>query len=52
MFSPIILPHLGMRGDDTALVCGMSLGHADAAAPVNTYYTPRLPVAEFSHWCD
>ena len=51
MFWPIIMPHLGLA-DDKALVCAMSLGHADAAAPVNTYYTPRLAVAEFCHWCD
>jgi nitroreductase len=50
MFSPIVLPQLGLDGKDTALVCGMSLGHADASAPVNGYYTPRVAVAEFSHW--
>lgn len=50
MFWPIIMPHLGLA-DDKALVCAMALGHADTAAPVNTYYTPRLEVAEFSHWC-
>jgi nitroreductase len=52
MFSPIVLPQLGLSGDDTALVCGMSMGHADAAAPVNGYYTPRVPVADFCHWRD
>ncbi|MEO8543179.1 MAG: nitroreductase [Burkholderiaceae bacterium] len=50
MFSPIILPRLGLAGDDIALVCGMALGHADTEAPINSYYTPRLAIADFSHW--
>jgi nitroreductase len=52
MFSPIVLPQLGLNGADAALVCGMALGHADTAARVNGYYTPRVAVGEFSHWLD
>jgi nitroreductase len=50
-FSRIILPHIG-AGPDEMLVCGMSLGHADEAARVNSFHTPREPVASFTHWVD
>lgn len=48
-FASIVLPHIG-AGPDEMLVCGMSLGHADAENPVNSFHTPRVPVAEFTHW--
>ena len=50
-FSKIILPHIG-AGAGEMLVCGMALGHADAAEVVNTFHTPRVPVAEFTTWLD
>jgi nitroreductase len=50
-FARIILPHIG-AGPDEMLVCGMSLGHADVSAPVNTFHTPREPVAAFTRWLD
>lgn len=50
-FARIILPHVGARADEV-LVCGMALGYADEAAPVNSFHTPRLPVAEFTRWMD
>jgi len=50
-FSSIILPHIG-AGAGEMLVCGMALGHADAAEVVNTFHTPRVPVAEFTTWLD
>ena len=50
-FAKIILPHIG-AGPDEMLVCGMSLGHADVTAPVNTFHTPREPVAAFTRWLD
>ncbi|MGZ5180091.1 MAG: nitroreductase [Ramlibacter sp.] len=50
-FARIILPHIG-AGPGEMLVCGMSLGWADPAAPVNTFHTPREPVAAFTHWLD
>lgn len=33
--------------DNNALVCGMAMGYADYAAPINSYRTTRLPVSEF-----
>jgi nitroreductase len=48
-FAKIILPHIGASADEM-LVCGMALGYADEAALVNTFHTPRVPVADFTHW--
>ncbi len=48
-FHSIILPHIG-AGENEMLVCGMSLGYADASDKVNTLVTPRVPVDEFTHW--
>lgn len=50
-FAKIILPHIG-AGPDEMLVCGMALGYADDTDIVNTFHTPRVPVAEFTHWLD
>ena len=50
-FASIILPHIG-AGADEMLVCGMSLGYADADQPVNSFHTPRVAVSEFTHWLD
>ncbi|MBC7918192.1 MAG: nitroreductase [Rhodoferax sp.] len=50
-FSSIILPHIG-AGADEMLVCGMSLGFADTSEVVNTFHTPRVPVADFTTWLD
>ena len=49
MFSKVILPHIG-AGADEVQVCGMALGYADETAIVNTFHTPRVPVAAFTHW--
>lgn len=35
-----------------ALVCGMALGYADQAHPVNNYRTEREPVSAFTSWHD
>ena len=51
MFSKVILPHIG-AGADEVQVCGMALGYADETAIVNTFHTPRVPVAEFTHWLE
>jgi len=48
-FSSIVLPHIG-AGQQEMLVCGMALGYADETAIVNSFRTPRVPVAEFTHW--
>ncbi len=50
-FASLILPHIG-AGADEMLVCGMSLGYADEAQPVNSFHTPRVAVSEFTHWLD
>jgi nitroreductase len=50
-FAKIILPHLG-AGPDEMLVCGMALGFADEAAPVNRFHTPRVAVHDFTTWLD
>ena len=50
-FSKIILPHIG-AGENEMLVCGMSLGYADPADKVNTFITPREPVASFTRWLE
>jgi nitroreductase len=50
-YAKIVLPHIG-AGPDEMLVCGMSMGHADEAALVNSYGTPREPVESFTHWRD
>ena len=50
-FAKIIMPHIG-AGEGEMLVCGMALGYADAQAPVNGFVTPRVPIAEFTHWLD
>ncbi|GAC1605276.1 MAG: nitroreductase [Ramlibacter sp.] len=48
-YAKIILPHIG-AGADEMLVCGMSMGYADEAALVNSFHTPREPVAAFTRW--
>jgi len=50
-YASIIRAHIG-AGPDELLVCGMSLGYADESAPVNKFHTPRVPVAEFTHWLE
>jgi len=50
-FHTIILPMVG-AGENERMVCGMSLGWADESDKVNTLHTPRVPVAEFTHWID
>lgn len=51
LFNKIILPHIG-AGANEMLVCGMALGYADEGALVNTFRTPRVPVAEFTSWLE
>ena len=48
-FHRIIAKHLGLR-DDQTVVCGMSLGHADPAAPENQLVTEREPVGGFTRF--
>lgn len=50
-YARIVLPHIA-AGPDEMLVCGMSMGYADDSALVNSFHTPREPVAAFTHWLD
>ena len=50
-FSSIILPHIGAQASEM-LVCGMALGYADTSAVVNSFHTPRVPVADFTTWLE
>jgi nitroreductase len=50
-FSKIVMPHIG-AGPDQMLVCGMALGYADESEVVNTFHTPRVPVADFTTWLE
>ncbi len=50
-FARIVLPHIG-AGDQEMLVCGMALGYADPADPVNGFHTPREPVESFTTWLE
>lgn len=48
-FASVVKPHIG-AGDDEILLCGMALGYADTAAPVNAFHTPREAVEGFTRW--
>jgi len=50
-YASIVLPHVG-AGDNEMLVCGLALGYADPNDPVNTFRTPREPVAAFTTWLE
>jgi nitroreductase len=50
-FHRVICEHIG-AGADEMLVCGMSLGWADPAAPENTLVTERAPVAAFTRFIE
>jgi nitroreductase len=50
-YGKIVLPHIG-AGPDEMLVCGMSMGYADESALVNSYHTPREPVAAITRWLE
>lgn len=50
-FSRIVLPLVG-AGSSELLVCGMSLGYADPASPVNSFRTTRISTASFSCFVD
>lgn len=48
-FASIILPFVG-AGAEEMLVCGMSLGYADAGARANDFATTRVAAADFTRW--
>lgn len=49
--SEFIRSHFGL-GDDRSVVCGLSFGYADAAHPVNSFRTARVPLQEVVTWVD
>jgi nitroreductase len=48
---PVIAPLLGVPPDEVT-ACGMSMGFADADAPVNRMEMPRQPIEEFVRFHD
>ncbi len=48
-YSDAIREHLGF-GPDRLIVCGMSVGWVDEAAPVNRFIPERAPLAEYAQW--
>lgn len=46
-YQTLIAAHLGFD-DGEVVACGMSMGHADANAPVNAMRVPREPVSGFA----
>ncbi len=50
-FHPIIKAQLGIP-DSQKIVCGMSLGYADPAAPENSLDLPRIPASSFTQFHD
>ena len=50
-YHAIIRRQLGIPPEHI-VVCGMALGHADPAAKVNEFITPRVAVESFTTWLD
>ena len=48
-YERVIAQQLGLAPHE-AVVCGMSMGYADAEAPVNNFAMPREPLPAFSCW--
>ena len=46
-FSDVVHAQLGIDAAREAVWCGVALGHADQAAPVNSLQTERAPLADF-----
>ncbi|MBI3562252.1 MAG: nitroreductase [Gammaproteobacteria bacterium] len=48
-YPEIVRQHLALP-TQLAVICGMALGYADTAQPVNQYRLPRAEVSEFTRW--
>ena len=48
-YSDAIREHLGF-GADRLIVCGMSIGYPDEAAPVNGFVPERAPLDDYTQW--
>ncbi|CAN5256688.1 nitroreductase [soil metagenome] len=49
MHSNVVRAELGLRSDESIL-CGVSFGFEDTAAPANSFRAPRAPLAESVTW--
>ena len=47
----VIREELGLP-TDRVVVCGLSVGYPDPAAPVNRFYPARAPLQEYTAWHD
>ncbi len=50
-FHPVVRSQLGIAATQK-VVCGMSMGYADPAAPENALDLPRVPASDFTHFHD
>jgi len=50
-YGDIVRPLIGL-GPERMLVCGMALGRADAADPVNGFQPPRIEAEAFVRWLE
>ena len=50
-YPEIVKETLGISSNKKLLV-GLSLGHPDLDAPLNSYHSSRMPLAEFTSWHD
>ena len=50
-YGDVLRPLIGV-GDERLIVCGMALGHADDADPVNQFQPPRVALETFVEWLD
>ena len=48
-YADVIRATLGLSADRW-IVCGLSIGHPDPAAVVNTFVPERLPLVDFVDW--
>ena len=49
LYTDVIRATLGLSADRW-IVCGLSIGHPDPAAVVNTFVPERLPLVDFVDW--
>jgi len=50
-YASIVLSHCNAKPNEVVL-CGLALGYADESALINTFYTDRVSVSEFTTWLD
>jgi nitroreductase len=50
-YADILREFLGL-GTDRLVVCSLSVGHVDEAAPINRFYPRRAALSEYTQWHD